>query len=183
MSLESLVDEIRARGEADLRAIAERRAQEAATIASAKDRRIEELRSESTRSIELEAAQLKTQRLAAAKLAARKLLYAAREERLTQSLEGTRALLAEYTNEPEYASALKRMFSAASEVLGPSLKVSGRSEDAALLRRIAGKSFDPASRSILGGLVAETPDGRRRLDFSFDELLRLRGDKVRELVA
>ena len=35
---------------------------------------------------------------------------------------------------------------------------------------------------ILGGLVASTPDGHRRLDLSLDELLRLREGEVRELL-
>ncbi len=183
MPLETLVDEIRARGEADLRSVAENREREEAAIAAGRDRRIEELRAEAARTIELESARLKAQRLAAAKLAARKLLYAAREQRLNRSLEETRSLLSDFTDDPEYAGVLKRMFAGASEALGNSLKVTGRAEDAALLRRVAGKSFDPTPRPILGGLVAETPDGRRRLDFSFDELLRLRGGKVRELVA
>ncbi len=183
MTLESLVEEIRSRGEADLKAVTDNRSREEAAIAAARDRRIEELRSESARAIEVETARGKAQRVAAAKLAARKLLYAAREERLSRSLEESRTLLSDFTEEAEYASVLKRMFSAATDALGSSVRVTGRAEDAALLRKIAGKTFDPTPRPILGGLVAETPDGRRRLDFSFDELLRLRGDKVRELVA
>lgn len=183
MSLESLVDEIRSRGEAELRTLGEARAKETAAIAAARDQKIERLRQESARSLELEAARLRAQRIAAAKLAARKLLYSAREERLERSLDETRNLLAEFTDEPEYANVLKRMFATASDLLGSSVTVSGRSEDAALLRKVAGKVFDATPRSIVGGLIAETPDGRRRLDFSFDELLRLRGDKVRELVA
>jgi hypothetical protein len=31
--------------------------------------------------------------------------------------------------------------------------------------------------------VAETPDGSRRLNLSFDELLRLHEDRVRELLS
>ncbi len=183
MSLESLVDEIRARGEADLKSVADGRSAEEAKIATDRDAKIDRLRADAARAIELEAARLKAQKLAAAKLAARKLLYAAREQRLGRTLEETRSMLASFTDEAEYAGVLKRMFAAASESLGSTLRVTGRAEDAALLKRIAGKSFDPTPRRIVGGLVAETPDGRRRLDFSFDELLRLRGDKVRELVA
>lgn len=183
MSLEALVDEIRSRGESELRTLAEQRTQEEAAIAAARDQRIDELRREAARSLELEAARLRAQRIAAAKLSARKLLYSAREERLERSLEESRSLLSEFTDEPEYANVLKRMIATASDALGSSVSVSGRAEDAALLRKVAGKAFDATPRPILGGLVAETPDGRRRLDLSFDELLRLRGDKVRELVA
>lgn len=183
MSLESLVDEIRARGESELRSVAEQRARDEASIAASRDGRVEELRREATRMLETEVARLQAQRLAAARLSARKLLYAAREERLARALDQTRALLSAFTSEAEYAEVLRRMHAAASQSLGSSLRIFGRSEDAALLRRLAGRSFDATPRAILGGLVAETPDGRRRLDLSFDELLRLRGDKVRELLA
>lgn len=183
MPLETLVEEIRARGEGELKALAAQRTKEEAAIDAARDQKIDELRREAARALEVESSRLRAQKIAAAKLASRKLLYAAREQRLERSIVDTRGLLSNFTEEPDYANVLKRMFSAASETLGGAVSVSGRSEDAALLRRVAGKSFDPTPRPILGGLVAETPDGRRRLDFSFDELLRLRGDKVRELVA
>jgi len=75
------------------------------------------------------------------------------------------------------------MIARAGERLGRSTRVSGRADDAALLTRLAGKSFDAAPRPILGGIVAETPDGRRRLDLSFDELMRQHADAVRGLLA
>ncbi|HTT73924.1 MAG TPA: V-type ATP synthase subunit E family protein [Thermoplasmata archaeon] len=183
MSLESLVDEIRRRGEAELAAIEAGRATAAAQIAADRDRRIEAVRQASAHATELEIARTRAQRLAAAKLRARKLLYEAREARMHGALEETRTLLAEFTRSPAYPIVLKRMVAAASDALGKQLRISGRAEDAAALQKAAGKAFDPAPRAILGGLVAETPDGSRRLNLSFDELLRLREDRVRELLA
>ncbi|HKN06276.1 MAG TPA: V-type ATP synthase subunit E family protein [Thermoplasmata archaeon] len=183
MSLESLVDEIRRRGEADLAALNARRDGEAAKVAAEKDRRLQELRSESVRATEAEVARERAQRLAAAKLQARKLLYEAREKRLTSAIGETRALLQEYTRSTEYPAVLKRMMVVATDSLGKQLRVSGRAEDASLLAKVAGKSFDTTPQSIVGGLVAETPDGSRRLNLSFDELLRLREDRVREILA
>jgi vacuolar-type H+-ATPase subunit E/Vma4 len=75
------------------------------------------------------------------------------------------------------------MVGVATSTLGKQLKITGRAEDAAVLAKVAGKSFDPAPQPILGGLIAETPDGRRRLNLSFDELLRLNEDRLRELLA
>jgi vacuolar-type H+-ATPase subunit E/Vma4 len=66
--------------------------------------------------------------------------------------------------------------------LGRSVKVGGRAEDATILRTVAGKSYDPSPRPILGGLVATTSDGHRSLDLSLDELLRLRESQVREIL-
>ncbi len=183
MTLESLVEEIRRRGQAELDSIERSRDAETTRIAADRDRRVAEIRTESARATEGEAARERAQRRAAAKLRARKLLYEAREARLQAAMVDTRALLERFASSAAYAPALKRMFAVATETLGKSVRVRGRSEDAPLLQKLAGKAFDPTTEPILGGLVAETVDGARRLTLSFDELLRLREDQVRELLA
>jgi vacuolar-type H+-ATPase subunit E/Vma4 len=183
MSLESLVEEIRARAEAELRATIAAQESEALRIAADRDRRIVEIRTTSARTAEVESVRERAQRIAAAKLKARKLLYEAREKRLQGALEETRSLLSDFTSSPEYAAVLKRMVAVATDALGKQARIRGRSEDATKLSRVAGKAFDPTPEAILGGLVAETTDRSRRLNLSFDELLRLREDKVRELLA
>jgi vacuolar-type H+-ATPase subunit E/Vma4 len=183
MSLESLVEEIRRRGEADLAEIQAKTAQETARIAAERDRRIEELRTAAERATEAETARERAQRIAAAKLAGRKLLYEAREARMKSSIEETRTLLSDVTRSAAYPAVLKRMVAAATDALGKQVRISGRAEDGAALQKVAGKAYDPQPRAILGGVVAETIDGSRRLNLSFDELLRLREDKVRELLA
>jgi len=183
MTLESLVEEIRRRGEAELRSIADRRAAETARIAADRDGRVEEIRAQSARATEAEVQRERTQRIAAAKLRSRKLLYEAREARLESAIAETRELLRDFTSSATYPNVLRRMCAVANEALGKPVRVSGRAEDVGLLAKAAGKSFDPTPQPILGGLIAETPDGTRRLNLSFDELLRLREDKVRELLA
>ncbi len=183
MTLESLVEEIRRKGEAELLAVEQARAVEEERVAKERDQRVAEIQAQSAHATELEAAREHAQRIAAAKLASRKLLYEAREARLESALRETRDLLREYTGSPAYPAVLRRMYVAATEALGKQVRVSGRAEDAAVLGRVVGRSFDPTPRQILGGLIAETPDGSRRLNLSFDELLRLREDKVRELLS
>ena len=183
MSLESLIEEIRARAEAELRAADEARRVASAKIEAERDRAVREIAETNARAGDAEAARERAQRLAAAKLKSRKMLYEARERRLEGALRDTRALLSEYTDRPEYAGVLKRMVQVATDELGRDLKISGRAEDAPRLQKVAGRAFDPTPRSILGGLVAETADGSRRLNLSFDELLRLREDRVREILA
>jgi vacuolar-type H+-ATPase subunit E/Vma4 len=183
MSLETLVDEIRARGEAELKTIEAQRRADLDKIGADRDARIAALRAEAAKATEAEVARERAQRVAAAHLAARRLLYEAREERLASGFAETRKLLANLTGEAAYAGILRRMIAAATARLGPSARISGRSEDGPLLARLGGPSFDPTARAILGGVVAETPDGRRRLDLSFDELLRQRADVVRALLA
>jgi vacuolar-type H+-ATPase subunit E/Vma4 len=183
MSLESLVDEIRQHAEAELQATIEQQKAEGVRILRERDGRIAEIRSTSQRATEIEVARERAQRVAAAKLQARKTLYEAREQRLEDGLRATRSLLAEYASSPSYPAVLKRMVEVATASLGRQLRISGREEDAAILAKVAGKSFDPDPQSILGGLIAETTDKSRRLNLSFDELLRLREDQVRELLA
>lgn len=183
MSLESLVAEIRSRGEAELRTIETARAAEVARIGTDRDAQIATLRAESVRLGEMEAARERAQRIAAAKLKARKLLYEAREGRLGKGIGQTRDLLREYTDSDDYPATLKRLSDAATNRLGKQIRVMGRAEDASKLSKVAGKSFDATEQPILGGLIAETTDGSRRLNLSFDELLRLHEDRVRELLS
>lgn len=183
MSLDRLVEEIRSRGEAELKEIEARRAAESQKIAAERDLRVQQLGEEAERQGALEASRERTQRIAAAKLRSRQKLYEAREAHLENALLETRDLLKAYASTPPYAQVLERMYRVAQAELGRDIVVRGRAEDAALLQKVAGNAFQPRPEPILGGLVAETPDGRRRLILSFDELLRLREDRVRELLS
>ncbi|MGI0054473.1 MAG: V-type ATP synthase subunit E [Thermoplasmata archaeon] len=183
MSLDRLVEEIRARGAAEQSKILAKTQAELAQIAEERDRRVVELTTVTERTAAIEATREKTQRVAAAKLRSRQRLYEAREARLKQSLGETRELLARFVQSPEYPQVLERMYRLAQQELGSNVRVRGRSEDSTVLKRIASKAFVAEPEPIVGGLVAESPDGLRQLDLSFNELLRLREDRVRELLA
>ena len=183
MTLERLVEEIRRQAEADLKAETDRQDAERTRIAADRDHRIEEIRAEAKRSGEREAAREHAQKVAGARMAVRKMAYEARERQVGDALVQSRKLLSDYTDDSEYPAVLKRMYAAAVEQLGKSIKVYGRAEDASVLRSVAGKSFDDTAAPILGGLIAETADGERRLNLSFDELLRRREDQLRDLLA
>ncbi|HZY93060.1 MAG TPA: V-type ATP synthase subunit E family protein [Thermoplasmata archaeon] len=183
MSLERLVEEIRQRAEAEIAGERERRDTEAAKLRAEGSRRVEAIRSESRKQGELEIARERAQRLARAKLDARKRVFEARERRMGRLLGSTRDVLSDVTSSAEYGPLLKRLYSYAVQSLGKQVKVRGRAEDAALLKTIAKSGFVADPVAILGGLLAETADGSRRLNLSFDELLRLREDQVRDLLA
>ena len=183
MALEDLVEEIRRRGEAELEKIRSSRAAQEAQLLQAREQKVAEVRSQAARATETEAARERAQRIAAAKLKSRKLLYEAREQRLENAVVETRQLLEKFADSSAYDVVLREMVDTAARSLGRQLRVSGRAEDASRLSKVAGKSFDPSPQPILGGIIAETADGTRRLNLSFDELLRLREDRVRELLA
>ena len=183
MALEDLVEEIRRRGEAEIGRIRAARSADEARLLKEREEKLTEIRTQTAKAAEIEAARERAQRLAAAKLKSRKLLYEARERRLEDGVAETRRLLQNFTESRDYDSVLRQMLDTASRALGKQLRVSGRAEDSARIAKVAGKAFDPTPQPILGGVVVETTDGARRLNLSFDELLRLREDRVRELLA
>ena len=182
MTLDRLVEELRRRAEDELKAETARQEAERAHLLAERDRQLAEIRESARTAGERDAARERTQRIASARLAARKLTYEAREREMGEALAQTRELLRAYTRDSEYPAALKRMVATAVDQLGRSIKVYGRAEDASALKAAAGKSFDDRSVAILGGLIAETSDGSRRLNLSLDELLRRREDGLRELL-
>jgi V/A-type H+-transporting ATPase subunit E len=183
MSLDKLVDEIRARVSAEVDRTQAEADAEVQRIEAEAQRQLDGLREGSARRTEREIEQERAQKLASARLQARKLIYEAREREMEKALGETRHLLEQYTRSKEYVQVLKHMYQAATSELGSPIRVFGRKEDQAVLETVAGKSAAKTALPILGGLVAETPDGARRLDLSFEELMRLREDKVRAILA
>ncbi len=183
MSLERLVEEIRQRAEAEIARERERLETERAKLLKERDQRVESIRAEGARQTELEIGRERAQRLARAKLDARKRVFEAREKRMAKLLDASRTVLEEFAESPEYAPLVKRLYAHALQALGKQVKVRGRAEDASLLKSLAKGNFVDEPLPIRGGLVAETPDGARRLNLSFDELLRLHEDQARGLLA
>ena len=182
MSLERLVAEIESRAQQEIAREQARFETEQARILADRSRQIEAIRTDAQRGATLTAERERTRRIAGARLEAKKLGYEYQEARTKELLETVKAQLADYAGSPEYPPLLKRMYSAAASRLGKDLKIRGRAEDARLLRSIGGRGFDDTPLPVVGGFVAETADGTRRLNLTFDELLRLREDELRALL-
>lgn len=178
MSLERLVEEVRRRSESDLEAERSRFAESARQILAQREAAVRAVAQESDRAIAQETARLRAAETARAKGEARKLLFEARQRSAQRSLDDARRRLTEHTSEEEYAALLKRLYDFALGRLGKPIRVAGRAEDAAVLRSIAGRGFASDPVPITGGLIAESGDGDRRLDLSFEELLRRREDDL-----
>src|SRR5208282_2842719 len=183
MTLERLIAEIRARGERELGDETQKFEAEKARLEADRAQRVAAIQEDFRTRTEAEGRRERSQRVAGARMQSRKLEYEAQERAMNASLEAVRNLLRQFTESDEYPEVLRRMYSVATDELGKEVRISGRAEDAALLKPLAGRSFDPTPAPILGGLVAATPEGDRRLTLSFDELLRLREDRVRSLLS
>ena len=179
MSLERLVAEIESRAQQQIADEQARYEKEKAQILADRARRMEAVRSAILRRAGQDAARERTRRIASARLEAKRLDYEHQEARTRELLDIVKARLGDYANGPEYPKLLKRMYAAAVARLGKDLKIRGRAEDARWLRSVAGAGFDDRPLPVTGGFVAETADGTRRLNLTFDELLRLREDELR----
>jgi vacuolar-type H+-ATPase subunit E/Vma4 len=182
MSLERLVAEIENRTQQAIAAEQARFEKAQAEILADRARRVAVVRSEVLGRATQEAARERTRRIAGARLEAKTLGYEFQEARTQKLLEAVKAQLVQYTATPDYPKLLKRMYSTATNRLGRDLKIRGRAEDARLLRSVAGAAYDDRPLPITGGFVAETSDGTRRLNLTFDELLRLREDELRSIL-
>lgn len=182
MSLERLVAEIESRAQQQIADEQARFEKAQAEIEADRTRRVEAIRAEVHRRATQDAARERIRRIAGARLEAKKLGYEYQEARTKELLEEVKTQLAEYAGTADYPKLLKRMYAAATSRLGKDLKVRGRAEDAKVLRSVAGGAFDDTPLPVTGGFVAETTDGTRRLNLTFDELIRLREDALRSLL-
>lgn len=184
MTLEALLKEVEARSASETRALemkleAERKAVEAQTRAE-----VERIRSDADRKSQVEAAREKARLLASAKLEAKKVLFEARERRTNAALEEVKKRLAAYAKSAEYPGLLASMVSAGTGVLGDKVRLLMRPEDVALLpAKMRSWVDDKRPIAVMGGLVVERADGSRSLNYTFEELLRLREDRVREILS
>ncbi|MDE1820528.1 MAG: V-type ATP synthase subunit E [Euryarchaeota archaeon] len=184
MTLDSLVKEIETRSAKEVRELEAKLEGERRAIEETARTESERMRAESEKKAQIEAAREKARLVASAKLQAKKVLFEAREKRTAAALEEVRLRLGAYAKGPEYGPLLSGMVSAGSTALGGDVRILARPEDVSLLPAKMRALVDTA-RPLrgMGGLVVEKKDGSRSLNFTFEELLRLREDRVREILS
>lgn len=121
----------------------------------------------------------RSEKLSAARLEAGRLLSEARESAVNSALEKVWAEFAKRRQMAGYREALGRLAKKAVDELGhPKPVVFANAQDAKLLRgkyRISDKALDCA-----GGVAAETPDGKIRVDYTFEEIFTHSREAVRK---
>lgn len=184
MTLEAILREVQARSEAESAALQAKFASERSALEAQSRAEAERITADADRKSQLEANREKARLAASAKLEAKKLQFEARERRTHAALEEVRARLAAYAKGPEYAGVLQSMVDQGISVLGDQVRLCMRPEDVALLPAKM-RTWVDATRPLtaLGGLVVERTDGSRALNLTFEELLRMREDRVREILS
>jgi V/A-type H+/Na+-transporting ATPase subunit E len=184
MTLQALVKEIEARSAKEVRDQDSKLEIERKAIEDQAREEAARIRSEADRRSQLEATRERARLVAAAKLQAKRMLFEAREKRTSAALDEVRQRLAAYAKTPEYAPLLANMVAAGTAALGGDVKVLARPEDEPLLpAKLRALVDDDHPLKGSGGLIVQKKDGSRSLNFTFEELLRLREDRVREILA
>jgi len=183
VSLETLIKEIQVRSQKEVADLEAKLEGERRAIEAASRQEVDRVRADADRRAQAEAARERARLVASAKLQAKKLMFEARERRTAAALEEVKARLVAYARGPDYPALLASMVTAGTSALGNDVRILARPEDVPLLPVRSRGSVD-AARPLrtLGGLIIERTDGSRGLNLTFEELLRLREDGVREIL-
>jgi V/A-type H+-transporting ATPase subunit E len=172
MSLDTVVEDIREEAERRAEEILAEAEDEAAEIRSEAEDEAAEIRSEAEREVEAEIEREREQRLSSGKLAAKQERLEARRDVLATVRERVEAEIGSL--EAAKRETLTRELLAAGAAEFDAADVYARPEDQALLEDLLEEydGFELAGETdCLGGVLLEGPDGRLRVDNTFDSLL------------
>lgn len=179
MSRESFLQEIESRKKQELHALDLRLAGEKSGLEAKKENTISEIQryyeNEARIKSEREAAKI----VEAARLQAKKVMFEAINKHLDSALNIIKDDLHRYSSSEEYKVTLRKMISYAKKNLGHDIKVICRKEDMSFL---AEEVSVVDSIQTIGGVVAQSEDGNKELDLTFEELLRIHEDEIESLI-
>ncbi len=176
MSLDAVIEKIRAAGDAEIDAIRKEGAAERERMLADARKEGAALKADRLAAAESAGERLKTQELAKAELQAKKITLAAQKEILDRVLETARDRLAASPRRAEVIRALLAEYKDETA----SGRVLAHEEDAAVVR--SSGLAPPATLDCLGGLVIESADGSRRVDLRFETILEgVWRDSVRQV--
>lgn len=184
MTLDALVKEIETQSSKEVRELEAKLEAERKAIEEQAREESGKIRSEAERRSQVEADRERARLVASAKLQAKRAIFEAREKRTLGGLEEVRKRLAALVKGPEYPGLLQSMVAQGLGVLGNDVKLLARPDDVGLLpakMRALVDSSRPLNAS--GGIIVEKADGSRTLNLTFEQLLRQREDRVREILS
>jgi V/A-type H+/Na+-transporting ATPase subunit E len=180
MSLETFIEEIKSRKGRELEALAVRLAEEKTALQFNKDNTIKTMHEYFSNEARLKSDREAARIVEAARLQARKILFDAININLDSAFEVIKEQLRSYTNSDVYKGALNKVIATAKKDLGPNIKVRCREQDRAPLSDL-GVTVIKTIQTI-GGVIAESENGTKELDLTFEELLRIHEDEVKSSI-
>lgn len=176
MSLETVVEDIRAQAREEAETIRQEGQQRAEEIRESAREEADEIRSDAESAVERQIQQEREQATSAAKLEAKQERLAARRDVLDEVRDQTETAIAELSGERRRGLTASLIADAAEEFGDSPVSVYARPEDQSLVEEILdSEGYDDwtvaGEQDCLGGIVAESDASRVRIDNTFDSLL------------
>jgi V/A-type H+-transporting ATPase subunit E len=143
-----------------------------------RDEEVSRIIDEARREAAQKAQRESTKALGLAQLEAKKIVMKALEDFLERAMDEIKRYIAEYTQTKEYKKLLTEMYEYAKKRLGTRVVVHCRKEDKAVFEALGAKVSTNYVQG-LGGAIFESEDGSVELDMTFEELIRLKEDKIK----
>ena len=145
-----------------------------------KNTAIKELQERYSREAKIKSEREHARIVEAGKLEAKKILFDAINKNLDSTFDVIKQELGNYTKTSEYKKVLKKMVETSKKKLDNTVIVHCREEDHAVLKNM-GVTIG-SSIQTLGGIVAENKSGTKELDLTFEELLSIHEDEIKNKI-
>lgn len=176
--------EVRAHAESQVKEIRQRSARDAENIKAEAQKESSAILAKESEAAEREVDRERMRLMASAKLEAKKIVLESQEKRLDGGMDLLLQRLKAFTATPEYAKLLDRMAQTGISLLGDGTKLLVRKDDVSKISiSYVSRVSKDKPLNALGGLIAESQDGKRRISMTFEELLRWKEDRIRELLS
>jgi len=180
MSIDSFVIEIENRKKNDINVIDKEFDENKASIENKMNSTIKELQERYANEAKIKSERESARIVEAGKLEAKKILFNAINTNLDSTFDIIKQELSNYTTTSEYKKVLQKMVDVSKKRLDKDIVIHCRKEDSSFLKDM-GVSIGSSIQTI-GGIVAETKNGRKELDLTYEELLRTQEDEIKNTI-
>ncbi len=179
MTFDRLIQTLEEKAKADEASILEAAKSEAKTIKSEASGKAKQIIDEAKAEGEKLGNEQRMEISANAKLKQKRVIAEAREELIKKALQSVEPLLAEFAKTRQYDQLLEKLAKDCVKSLGKDAALSCRKEDE---KKLKGMGFNiSGSADIYGGAIAESSDGRIKVDNSLEALLELHREKLKTI--
>lgn len=178
MSFENLLASLEEKGKAEESAIINAAKAEARKINASASEKAKQIMDEAKREGEKLGLEQRSEINANARLRQRKVVAEAREALLNAAIEDIEPLLKEFAQGKAYDKLLLKLAGECTKALGKDCSLHCKASDEKTLKTAGFKAS--SNVKIIGGVIAESPDGRIRVNNSLEALLENHGEKLKQ---
>lgn len=180
MSIDIFLHEIENRKKSDIENLDKELDKKKSETEIKKNTSIKELQERFSREAKIKSEREHARIVEAGKLEAKKILFDAINKNLDSTFDVIKQELGNYTKTSEYKKVLRKMVETSKKRLDNTVIVHCREEDQTVLKDMA--VTIGSSIQTLGGIVAENKSGTKELDLTFEELLRIHDDEIKNKI-